>query len=154
MRRIRALSRSPALAATSFACVLLAGCRTWIPSELPLVELVAERPGSLRVYDRAGDDHVLDSPRIEQDSLVSLDDIGFASGGATRIGERIALEEIAVVQERKFSGERTTGLVLGLAGAHHGERHDEIGRWPASRRNERTRAFLHPPKGVRSPGYV
>ena len=40
MRRIRALSRIPALAATSFACVLLAGCRTWRPSELPLVELV------------------------------------------------------------------------------------------------------------------
>ena len=95
MRPIRALSRSPALAATSFACVLLAGCYTWRPAELPLVELVAEGPGSLKVYDRAGDDHVLHSPRIEQDSVVSPDHIGL--GGRSRLGERIALEDIAAV---------------------------------------------------------
>ena len=115
MRRIRALSRSPVLAATSFACVLLAGCRTWRPSELPLVELVAERPGSLRVYDRAGDDHVLDSPRIEQDSLVSSDYMDFADG--SRLGERIALEDITAVEERKYSEGRTVVVALGMTGA-------------------------------------
>ena len=115
MRRIRALSRSPGLAATSFACVLLAGCHTWRPSELPLVELVAERPGSLRVYDRAGDDYVLHDPMIEQDSLVSSDYIEFADG--SRLGERIALEDITAVEERKYSERRTAVLAVGITGA-------------------------------------
>ena len=115
MRRIRALSRSPALAATSFACVLLAGCQTWRPSELPLVELVAERPGSLRVYDRAGDEHVLHSPRIEQDSLVSADYMEFADG--SRLGERIALEDITAVEERKYSQVGIVVVSLAITGA-------------------------------------
>ena len=114
MRRIRALSKSPTLGATCFACVLLAGCQTWRRSELPLVELVAEGPESLRVYDRAGDDHVLHNPRVEQDSLVSLGGTQFA--GLSRPGVRIALEDIAVVEERKVSVAGTVLLAVGLAG--------------------------------------
>ena len=106
MRRMRALSRSPALAATSFACVLLAGCYTWRPSELPLVELVAERPGRLKAYDLSGHDHVVLNPKIQGDTLVGEVETLFGSG------QRIALEDIAAVQVRHFNVGATIGVIV------------------------------------------
>ena len=107
MKQVRIFSAGPALTATSLACVLLAGCYTWRPAELPLHELVSEGRTKVKVYDRAGDDHTLAGPRVEGDTLVG-------SPGLFRT-KRIPLEDIDSVEVQEIdwlgTGLGTLGMV-------------------------------------------
>ncbi len=81
----------------------VAACHKWVPLESPVKQTLAEHHGKVRITLEGGQQVVLDSAWIGQDSV-----FGLAEGDTTSV----PMATVAEVEQEKANVEGTVGLAL------------------------------------------
>ena len=93
---------------------LLSACHSWQPTTVhPREWAPDEHPSSARVTLTSGDAVTIMHPSTRSDSIVGL---GVASGTTDTTAVGVALQDVGLVEVRRFSVGRTVGLAVASFG--------------------------------------
>jgi hypothetical protein len=101
-----ALRRAAALVTVA---ALLAGCRSWQPTDAAPQSVAGPRARALRVTVRGLDALVLHEPRVVADSLVGMVDV---AEGQPRARFAVPLADVERVDTRRFDAGLTVGAFI------------------------------------------
>lgn len=95
--------------------LLLSACHSWQPATVhPREWAPDEHPSSARVTLTSGDAVTILRPSTRNDSIVG---IGVASGTTDTTAVGVALQDVGLVEVRRFSVLRTVGLAVATYGS-------------------------------------